>query len=182
MTQARAAFFVDGSNFFKHCEKLQIYAYQLKWDELLQDLAMGRGIEYAYYYDAPKHQDQVPEQAARQQQFFSILRQIPWMEIRLGRLERRTDKRGFDRLIEKGVDVRIAVDMVIGAMRNRYDVAYLLSADGDFSYVVREVIGLGKEVFVATPGQSYHLGQAATNFIKLKAGRLQGFLRRHGGP
>ena len=58
----RAAFFIDGSNFFKLSERLQIYAYQLEWDRLLTNLSYGRSIEYAHYYHAQKNQFEDPDQ------------------------------------------------------------------------------------------------------------------------
>ncbi|MCA9501887.1 MAG: NYN domain-containing protein [Myxococcales bacterium] len=173
----RAAFYIDGSNFFKYCEQLQIYAYQLEWDSLLQDVATGREIVAARYYDCPKTDGATPEEKRKQQQFFSLLRRIPWLELKLGRLARR--KKG---LVEKGVDVMIAVDLVLGAVNDVYDVAYLLSADADFVPAIEAAQSLGKRVFVATPGDSYHLGKVADVFIRIDSLRLNSHLRRHGGP
>lgn len=178
----RAAIFVDGSNFFKYCEELHIYAYQLEWNRLIPDLVMDREIVCARYYDCPKNELEVPEQARRQKQFFSLLRAVPWMELRFGRLEPRYDAAGNRHLVEKAVDVKIAVDMVLGAVRDEYDHAYLLSADGDFSPAIEAAQGLGKRVYVATPGQSHQLGQAADVFIRIDSHQLNGWLRRHGGP
>ncbi|MEE9281081.1 MAG: NYN domain-containing protein [Myxococcota bacterium] len=176
----RAAFFIDGSNFFKTCEGLRIYTYQLEWDRFLRDLAGPREIAYANYYDAMKNQREVPTQYRKQQRFHAILRRIAWMDIRLGRLERRPDGRGSTYIVEKGVDTRLAIDLVVGAVRDRYDDAYLLSADG-FSYAVEEVMQTpDKKVFVATPGRSFHLAQAAHGFIPLTPARLRGYLRKRG--
>ena len=69
--------------------------------------------------------------------------------------------------VEKQVDVRIAVDMVGLAYRDEYDVAYLLSADGDFAPAVREAQGCGKRVFVASPQRGYQLAEAADVAIDL---------------
>lgn len=99
------------------------------------------------------------------------------MEIRLGRLEWR-GAQASRVLVEKGVDVRIATDLIVGAVNNRYDHAYLLSADGDFSYVIQDAIALGKRVFVATPGESYHLKQVASSYILLGRVQLLGYLTK----
>lgn len=182
-TKERAAFYVDGSNFFKHCERLRIYSHQIEWDVFLEDLANGRQIEFANYYDAPRKQDAGHEGYIKQQQFFEHLKLIDWIELRLGRLEYRRDKTtGVKVLVEKGVDTRIAADMVRGAAQDLYDVAYLLSADGDFSYVVKDVQSFGKRVIVATPGTSYHLTEAADVFIHLRRETLREFRRKQGGP
>ena len=84
--------------------------------------------------------------------------------------------------MEKGVDVKIAVDMVIGAVQDDYDVAFLLSLDGDFVPAVEAVQGFGKRVIVASPGSAHHLPQAADVSIRLDSHRLNSFLRKHGGP
>ncbi|MDD9820680.1 MAG: NYN domain-containing protein [Nitrospira sp.] len=68
---------------------------------------------------------------------------------------------------EKKVDVNLAVDMVARAMKNEFDVAYLVSADSDFVPAVEIVRGTGKKVFAATPGHSYGLKNAVNSFIHL---------------
>jgi uncharacterized LabA/DUF88 family protein len=72
---------------------------------------------------------------------------------------------------EKMVDVMIATDMVKMALEEKFDVAYLLSADLDFLPAVQTVRESGREVFVASPD---HWAKALTqknkeNFILLDA-------------
>ncbi len=69
---------------------------------------------------------------------------------------------------EKRVDVNIAVDMVAKAMKNEFDVAYLLSADGDFVPAVNAVREMDKKVFAATPGPGRELGKIVNAFIRLR--------------
>ena len=69
---------------------------------------------------------------------------------------------------EKRVDVSIAVDMVTMAHSGQYDVAYLLSADGDFVPAVEAVKKSGKKVFAASPAFGYELGRAVDNFFRLR--------------
>ena len=69
--------------------------------------------------------------------------------------------------VEKAVDVMIATDMVAMAHKNEYDVAYLLSADGDFTPAVQAVQDLGCKVFVASPEQGAQISAAAYKFIPL---------------
>src|SRR5665213_173546 len=40
---------------------------------------------------------------------------------------------------EKGIDIRLALDVVGGAIRSEYDVAVIFSQDGDFSEVADEI-------------------------------------------
>ena len=53
------------------------------------------------------------------------------------------------------------------AQRDEYDLAYLLSADGDFVPVVREVQRLGKRVFVASPWRGHQLAHASSDWLGL---------------
>lgn len=46
---------------------------------------------------------------------------------------------------EKGVDVRIALDVVGGALRNEFDVALVFSQDQDLSEVAREIRFIAQE-------------------------------------
>lgn len=69
---------------------------------------------------------------------------------------------------EKAVDVMIATDMISMAHRDDYDVAYLLSADGDFTPVVDEVRKAGRKVFAASSLRSEMLAGRVDAFIPLK--------------
>lgn len=47
---------------------------------------------------------------------------------------------------EKGVDVQIAVDIVMGAIKNEYDVCYLISSDTDLLPAIKDATAEGKKV------------------------------------
>lgn len=51
---------------------------------------------------------------------------------------------------EKGIDVQLAIDMVMGAMRDEYDVCILFSADTDLVPALEAARTLGKHVEVAS--------------------------------
>jgi uncharacterized LabA/DUF88 family protein len=72
-------------------------------------------------------------------------------------------------MVEKAVDVMIAVDMVMMAYLDRYDAAYILSADGDYTPVAREVRRLGKKIYAASPASGAQLAAAVNTFIRLQA-------------
>jgi uncharacterized LabA/DUF88 family protein len=48
----------------------------------------------------------------------------------------------------KGVDIALTIDMLRGAFMSLYDVAVLVTGDGDYIPVVREVQRLGKNVYL----------------------------------
>ena len=69
--------------------------------------------------------------------------------------------------VEKQVDVLIAVDLVSMAHQDEYDVAYLLSADGDFVPAVREAQRQRRRVFAASALRGHQLARQADAFIPL---------------
>ncbi len=71
-------------------------------------------------------------------------------------------------MVEKAVDVQIAVDMVVMAERDDYDTAYLLSADGDLTPAVAAVMATGRRVFVASPAAGARLAEMSTAFLRLR--------------
>ncbi len=80
---------------------------------------------------------------------------------------------------EKGVDVRIAVEMIRLAREDKYDKAYLISSDTDLVPAVEEVKSLRRTVtYVGFPsGQSFGLTKACeSNVILLRAEDLNPFL------
>lgn len=62
-----------------------------------------------------------------------------------------TDSAGLRRFAarEKGIDVLVALEMVVGAIRDQYDVAVLFSGDTDLLPAVEQVVVLGKRCEVA---------------------------------
>ena len=47
---------------------------------------------------------------------------------------------------EKGVDVQLAVDLLVGAYENTYDTAIVLSSDTDLIPAIKKIKELGKSV------------------------------------
>lgn len=71
--------------------------------------------------------------------------------------------------VEKAVDVMLAVDMVSMGIRNEYDAAYLLSADGDYTHAVSTVRALNKKVYAASASSGHQLQQHCNAFLRLNA-------------
>ncbi len=149
MADERVMIYVDGSNLY-HSLKQVCGRTDLHFAEFAGRLASGRLLVRMYYYNSPKDQAKEPEQYAKQQQWFDYIRQVPYTELRLGRLM----YRGWPKIppYEKGVDVRLATDMLVHGFRNNYDTAILVSGDNDFSDALQAVKELGKHVEVALFG------------------------------
>ena len=71
-------------------------------------------------------------------------------------------------MVEKAVDVQLAVDMVVMAERDEYDVAYLLSADGDLAPAVEAVRATGRRVFASSPASGARLASASSSYLRLQ--------------
>lgn len=84
---------------------------------------------------------------------------VPYFEVRLGRLVYRNWPVAPP--FEKGIDVRLATDMLTHAHRGNFDVTLLVSGDSDFADVLQAVKDQGKHVEVALFG-------SATSSIKLR--------------
>jgi uncharacterized LabA/DUF88 family protein len=71
-------------------------------------------------------------------------------------------------LKEKAVDIMLAVDLIRLGSENRYDAAYILSADGDFTPAVEAVRATGRTVYAASPDMGYALRNVVKTFIRLE--------------
>lgn len=137
----RLAVFIDGSNLYNGMrENLANTRFNLA--ELVRQLRRDRELVRTYYYNAPLTDDYESELREGQHRFFDSLRRIPFVTVRLGRLHRRPD----GALVEKGVDVAIAVESLGLAHMNAYDCALIVSGDGDYVELVEAIKRLGKHV------------------------------------
>lgn len=73
--------------------------------------------------------------------------------ILLGKLQRNDWQFGFGQLLkteegyhEKGVDVLMAVDLLIGAYENVYDIAILVTSDTDLIPAIEKVRAMKKKI------------------------------------
>lgn len=163
MPGLRVAIFIDGSNLY-HSTRQDFGRTDLDLRKFADLLLDGRFLVRVYYYNASVIQAEGLDRYKNQQKFFEALRRIPYFDVRLGRLVRRGDS-----LIEKGIDVRIAVDMLTMAHDDVYDVAVLVSGDADYVHAVESIKRTGKHVEVACfrSSRSDHLMQRADRVIEL---------------
>ncbi|MBI3743714.1 MAG: NYN domain-containing protein [Chloroflexi bacterium] len=138
----RVAVFIDGSNLYHSLEE-NCRRADLDFEGFVYRLLAGRTLYRTYYYnilqDAERQQG-----ASEQQKFLASLYKIPRFEVRLG-----TTKYRGDQLVEKGVDIMLATDLLHYAWEDLYDVAIVVSGDGDFAYAVKTVKNMGKHVEIA---------------------------------
>ncbi len=145
--QQRVAVYIDGSNFYKYLKDKEIdFPKDLKFDysEFVKFLVGGHQCVSKRYYvgiardfDNTKRSKQI---VRGQQKFLSHIKNEGFI-IKPGRIM--YDK---GRIREKGTDVKIAVDLVVGAVDNVYDTAILVSSDTDLIPAIRYIKHKGKKL------------------------------------
>lgn len=146
-SKKKVAIYFDGSNFYYKLRELKLpnityfnYGKFSKW------LARDRDIISKRYYvgavRAKEDNEKGQKLRKEQQRLFSHLESLD---------QKFTIKRGYlmdnDGVYhEKGVDVKIAVDLLVGAYENIYDTAILISSDTDLIPVIQKIKHLGKDV------------------------------------
>ena len=163
MSEEKVMIFIDGSNFY-HNLKTHHFNTHIDFKKFSDLLCRGRKHIRTYYYNAPVKQADDREEYRKQQLFFDGLRRTPYLELKLGYFLKKTktcEECGhvLNYPVEKGCDVSLAVDIMSMAYKNLYDVAILVSSDGDFSSACQCVKDLGKHVENAyfEQGSSWHL-------------------------
>ena len=142
-SEKRLAVFIDGNNFYFGLRKLYGKEKSLKnfdFEKFSRFLAEKEKIVAIYYYNALLDREHNPEKYESQKEFFERLRQIPNFHLILCKLLKRnitgTDKFYY---IIKEDDIHMAVDIVENACDDNFDMAILVSGDGDFVPAVQSV-------------------------------------------
>lgn len=143
----RISIAVDGSNFYHRLKEPQVDLHNLlefDYSAFAKWLADGgKIVSQTYYIGAvrAKPSDKKAQKLRRnQQRLFSHLEKSGW-QIDRGFILRTGD--GFH---EKGVDVKIAVDIVVGAFEDLYDRLILVSSDTDLLPALQVARKKNKEI------------------------------------
>ncbi|MCM8786597.1 MAG: NYN domain-containing protein [Candidatus Omnitrophica bacterium] len=107
----------------------------IQWNNLIQWIINKRKLIRCYYYSAQLSEQENPKTYQEQKEYLKELKiKIPYFEVKLGRLVYINNI-----WIQKGLDIKIALDMFSKAVTNQYDVAALVSGDSDFVEVIYEI-------------------------------------------
>jgi uncharacterized LabA/DUF88 family protein len=139
----RVMVFIDGSNLY-HVLSQSCGRHDLQFDKFAQKLANGRQLQRIYYYNIRQESDSNPNVGVEQAKFLESLYDTPYVEVRLGIWKQRGDI-----MVEKGVDVMLATDVVTNAYNDHYDTAIVVSGDADFYPALQAVKDVGKHIEVA---------------------------------
>ncbi len=111
----------------------------------------------AYYYDSLPYVGDPPteedtDRLARKERWLHAIEHIPQLEVRLGQVARRED----GTVVQKRVDVLLAMDMVRVAYKRLADVVVLVAGDSDYVPLVEEVKAEGLLVDLVYSEGSVH--------------------------
>jgi len=144
MKQARALILIDGSNFYFKLRDLQLH-HLLSFDfaKFASFLARKEPVARATYYVGAVRTDGTEKtntMLANQQRLFAHLKKHK-ITYSLGYLLKSDGV-----FHEKGVDVNIAVDMLVATYENLADTIYLVSSDTDLLPAIKKAQEKGKSV------------------------------------
>ncbi|MBI2444021.1 MAG: NYN domain-containing protein [Candidatus Magasanikbacteria bacterium] len=151
----RVQIYTDGGNFYHLVlKKLNIGELDFSFEKFSHFLANGRTVTGKRYYVGTVREREgnlrTREAMSRQTKFFTVLHSSQW-SINTSKLRTRLEKiiiddrvkgyqelrkKGvhfieFERTREKGIDVKLATDLIVGAIDNQYDTAIVVSSDAD---------------------------------------------------
>lgn len=154
----KVCIYIDGGNFYHLAlKKLGISEKEFDFDAFLMFLIGEKRIvaEMGKRYYVGTIREKVGDERSKkamalQTSFFARLKSSRW-EIKTSKLRTRIEEIPIDqrvhdfkkiqklgvqsikieRLREKGIDVKLATDLIVGAVDNKYDTAIIVSSDGD---------------------------------------------------
>lgn len=153
----RVCILVDGGNFYHLVlKKLNLTESDFNFDKFAEFLVNGRKIieqGKRYYIGTVMEKEgdlKSKEAMSKQTTLFSELKINGW-ETKTSKLKKRNEeimidyrvadyenllklgirKIRYERLREKGIDVKIATDLIVGAVDDKYDIAIVVSSDTD---------------------------------------------------
>jgi uncharacterized LabA/DUF88 family protein len=146
----KVSIFIDGNNFYHGLKRIYANSKSLMgfdFDKFICFLAEKREVVSIYYYNARLDKNENPHKYETQGKFFDKLRIIPKFNLVLCKLLKRKIKSTNEYYyVLKEDDIHMAVDMVEGGADNKFDVAILISGDGDFVPAVESLKRRSKSV------------------------------------
>ncbi|PIN77067.1 hypothetical protein COV15_03265 [Candidatus Woesearchaeota archaeon CG10_big_fil_rev_8_21_14_0_10_34_12] len=166
MNAERVLILIDGSNFYYSTAKL---GKKIKFENLVKELLGNRDIIGDYYYAAPLDIEADEEKYWSHQRFLEMLKNIPKFYVVLCTLKKLKIENNYIYIV-KGDDVKLSNNLIMGAVKNIYDNAIIISGDEDFVdsiEIVRKEYNknVGNAYFAKS--SSYNLRRACNFTIKL---------------
>ena len=139
----KTAIFIDAGYLIK---LLKIKGRKIDFLKLSNELTSGTERVMTFFYDTLPLQGTPKGNMlyARDQRFHHALNSLDKFQVKLGRQQRINGK-----YVQKGVDMRLGIDLVQMSMKKDIDKAIIISADSDFEYAVEKAQQAGAQVALA---------------------------------
>ena len=167
MNAQRVAIFIDGSNLYHNLKRFNI---KTTFEEIIKSVETKREVVDIFYYTALLDKSIDEKRYNEHKRFLDKIKQIPNFHIVLCNLRKVVLENGSVDFVIKGDDVYLATDLIKGAYENLYDVAIIISGDGDFVPAIKLVQKNNKKVINAffPKSSSYLLRNCCNGSINLK--------------
>ncbi|MBI5152791.1 NYN domain-containing protein [Candidatus Peregrinibacteria bacterium] len=172
----RVCIYIDGSNLYNSLKNNGCADMKFDFGGFARSFVGNRKLQEAKYYIGEiisfPDDDKSMRLRRHQRMLFEKLKKMGFYIIK-GQLLKIGNV-----FIEKGVDVKIAIDMVEGAYEDRYDSAILITSDGDLAPAIEMVVRKNKKVEIVGFENrfSYALMQKASIYHSVKSSDLQKFV------
>jgi uncharacterized LabA/DUF88 family protein len=143
----------------------RIGIHNILWKNIIDFVVERRTLKEVFYYSSELDKDENPDTYQKQKEYLDKVRKDIGgvVVIRLGKMQKvrikaektwtENSKVTHDNIhtwVQKGIDVKLAIDMLIKAFKSEYETAILIAGDCDFEEVIKEVRGLNKKVELVT--------------------------------
>ena len=177
----RIMVFIDGSNLY-HVLGEVCGRHDLNFGKFAEKIAGDRQLVRTYYYNIRQDSERDANVASEQGKFLQTMYDTPYLEVRMG-----VSKRHGETMVEKGVDVFMATDLVAFAFMDLYDTAIVVSGDGDFFPAIQTAKNQGKHIEVAAfdnnlSGEAANVADAIIKLNKTYFTGLWSDRRRRSAP
>lgn len=129
----RISIYVDNSNIFKGFQK---YSIKADYEKLKNIITIGRKLNKIYLYEGVIY----PISPEKKNWYENLTKKSGYV------IKVSFDKIALNDVVEKKIDIQIAIDMVSHAYEDNYDRAILVSGDGDFVPLVKKIKELKKNI------------------------------------
>ncbi len=151
----RVTVFIDGQNFYNDCRKTfgkgEAYPHLLGQELCGAKFGADRQLQQVRFYTGIHSPDRNPRMHAymtrrlammRNAGVWTFSRPLKYSKEWVRNLEDGDECIEIMKGREKGIDVRLALDLVMLATENEYDVAVVLSTDTDLDEAIKDVLEL----------------------------------------
>src|SRR3989344_2517918 len=143
----RICIYIDGANFVYGIKTInkRYSDFMFDFKKLAKEICREDELIRVNYYNASLKRKLNINKWERQQKLFERLRKLKNFNVILCKRQKRLNELDEEFYSIKGDDINLAIDMIIDAIRERYDKCILVSGDGDFAPLIRAIKTLKKE-------------------------------------